>query len=63
MKFMCRYKRCAMQAFNTAADPLEQNNLAPTLPPERLREAEQEMRRWRHNVRQAYKDHLRQLTQ
>ena len=63
MKFICRYKRCAMQVFDTSVDPLEQNNLAATLPPERLREAERQMHRWRHNVRQIYKEHIRRIAQ
>ena len=52
-----------MQVFDTSVDPLEQNNLAATLPPERLREAERQMHRWRHNVRQIYKEHIRRIAQ
>lgn len=59
LKFICRYRQCAMQVFDTWRDPLEAKNIAATLPPERLRDAEQKLRLWRENVRQIYKDHLK----
>ena len=59
LKFICRYRRCAMQVFDTWKDPLEAQNIAASLPPERLREARLQLRLWRQRVRQLYKDHLR----
>ena len=63
LKFMCRYKRCAMQVFDTRKDPLEKENIASMLPQERREEAVYRMHHWRQRVRQIYTDHLRQLTQ
>jgi len=59
LKFICRYRRCAMQVFDTWKDPLEAQNIAASLPPERLRQAKLKLRLWRQGVRQLYKDHLR----
>jgi len=60
LKFICRYRECAMQVFDTWKDPLEAQNIAASLPPERLRQAKVQLHLWRQQVRQIYQDHLRQ---
>ena len=62
LKFICRYRECAMQVFDTWNDPLEARNIAPLLPPERLHEARLRLRLWRQRVKQLYKDHFREMT-
>ena len=58
-KYICRYKRCAMQVFDTDRDPKETQNLATRLAPEHLQAAENRMRQWRRNVRLYYEEHFR----
>ena len=61
LKFICRYRKCAMQVFDTWNDPLETHNIAASLPPERLHEARLQLRLWRQGVKQLYKDHFRAM--
>ncbi|MFQ5568573.1 MAG: LTA synthase family protein [Rhodothermales bacterium] len=58
MKFICRYLRCSMQVFDVGNDPLELNNIAEHLSPERLRAAELQLLLWRHSVEKLYEEHV-----
>lgn len=53
-KFVYRFRRQPLQMFDTATDPGERHDLAPTLAPEELQAAERDLLLWRRRVNRRY---------